>query len=116
MDYERELDKLTQLSPKPRKPLKEYILTQRSLAALDIPPRQFLIGEWMPKDSVGMVYAPRGVGKSWFCMALGVSISEGRKRFLGWELNSHERVLYVDGEMATVEIKDRFSGLTCPHV
>jgi len=111
MDHAQEIAQLIQSSPKPRKPLGEYILTQSALSALDIPPREFLIGEWMPKDSVGMVFAPRGVGKSWFCMALAVSITEGRKRFLGWEINSHERVLYVDGEMATVEIKERFSGL-----
>lgn len=41
-----------------------YIITQKDLISQDIPPREFVLGHWMPKDSFGMVYAPRGVGKS----------------------------------------------------
>ena len=77
----------------------------------DIPPREYVLGEWMPKDSFGMIYAPRGVGKSWFCMALGVSIAQGQKIFLGWEVNEKDSVLYIDGEMAKVELKERFKNL-----
>ena len=89
-----------------------YIITQKDLISQDIPPREFVLGHWMPKDSFGMVYAPRGVGKSWFCMALGVSIAKGQKIFLGWEIHDKYSVLYVDGEMAKVELKERFNELT----
>ena len=62
-------------------------------------------------DSYGMVYAARGVGKSWFCMARAVAIAEGRQRFLPWDLNGQHTVLYIDGEMTTADLKERFSEL-----
>ena len=58
----------------------------------------------MPEDSFGMIYAPRGVGKSWLCMAMAVAIAEGRKTFLGWPINSQQNVLYIDREMAKVDL------------
>ena len=115
MDHVKELENIANQSDtspsQPYRSLIPFILTQEELSAQDIPPREFLLSEWMPKDSFGMVYAPRGVGKSWFCMALAVAISEGRKRFLGWDLHSQHDVLYVDGEMARVDLKERFEGL-----
>jgi len=115
MDYEKELENIVNQSTasmsQPYRSLIPFILTQADLSAQNIPPREFLLSEWMPKDGFGMVYAPRGVGKSWFCMALAVAIAEGRKRFLGWELHSPYGVLYVDGEMARVDLKERFEAL-----
>ena len=91
--------------------LSPYIITQKELSKEDIPKRKFVLGEWMPEDSFGMVYANRGVGKSWFCMAMAVAIANGDPTFLGWEIHEKRSVLYVDGEMAKVEIKERFDNL-----
>jgi RecA-family ATPase len=119
MDYRAELDKTANEGVRaPQQPYRSFIpsiLTQEELSKQDIPPREYVLYEWMPKDSFGMVYAPRGVGKSWFCMALGVAVSEGKKRFLGWDLHAQHEVLYVDGEMARVELKERFNGLCTSH-
>jgi hypothetical protein len=38
--------------------LSKYIVTQSQLQSEPIPKRKFLLGEWMPEDSFGMVYAP----------------------------------------------------------
>jgi hypothetical protein len=115
MDYQKELEKIAAgEAANPQQPYRSlipFILTQEELSMQDLPPREFLLSEWMPKDSFGMVYAPRGVGKSWFCMALAVAVSEGKKRFLGWDLHAQHDVLYVDGEMAQVDLKERFEGL-----
>ena len=87
MDHGKELQSIANQSDKsssqPHRSLIPFILTQEELSAQDIPPREFLLSQWMPKECFGMVYAPRGVGKSWFCMALAVAISEGRNRFFG---------------------------------
>ena len=115
MDAAEELKKIVAsndaINQRPIRSLIPYIITQRDLMSQDIPPREYVLGEWMPKDSFGMIYAPRGVGKSWFCMALGVSIAQGQKIFLGWEVNEKHSVLYIDGEMAKVELKERFENL-----
>ncbi len=115
MDYQKELEKIAAgEAANPQQPYRSlipFILIQEELSMQDLPPREFLLSEWMPKDSFGMVYAPRGVGKSWFCMALAVAVSEGKKRFLGWDLHAQHDVLYVDGEMAQIDLKERFEGL-----
>ena len=63
-----------------------YIVSQKGLTEKDIPERKYLLGDWLPIDSFGMVYADRGVGKSWFCMALCVAVARGDKFFVGWEI------------------------------
>ena len=92
--------------------LSPYVMTLSELAHSEIPPREFLIGEWFPKESIGMVFARRGAGKSWFCMCLALAITEGHDKFLGWPLKDHGHVLYVDGEMALSDLKTRFSLLS----
>ena len=94
-----------------KRPLSGYVMSQADLASADIPPRKFLLAKWLPLDSYGMVFAARGVGKSWFCMALAVAIAEGRQRFLSWEMHGQHNVLYIDGEMTTADLKERFSDL-----
>ena len=95
--------------------LSPYVMTLSELARSEIPPREFLIGEWCPKESIGMVFAKRGVGKSWFCMCLALAITEGHDQFLGWPLKEHGHVLYVDGEMALSDLKTRFSLLSIDY-
>jgi hypothetical protein len=110
--YDEELRRLaSENDPEPRRPLSEYIVTQAELSGQDIPPRKYLLGEWMPLDSFGMLVAPRGIGKSWFCMFLAHAIASGRNQFLGWDINQKFPVLYVDGEMSKADIKERFDNI-----
>ena len=120
MDITEELKKIVasneELKKEQFRDLSPYIITQAELSKEDIPKRKFVLGEWMPEDSFGMVYANRGVGKSWFCMAMAVAIANGDPTFLGWEIHKKTSVLYVDGEMAKVEIKERFDHLSDNHL
>ena len=87
MDISAELKKIVasneELNREQFRDLYPYIITQKELSKEDIPKRKFVLGEWMPEDSFGMVYANRGVGKSWFCMAMAVAIANGDPTFLG---------------------------------
>ena len=120
MDITEELKKIVasneELKKEQFRDLSPYIITQAELSKEDIPKRKFVLGEWMPEDSFGMVYANRGVGKAWFCMAMAVAIANGDPTFLGWEIHKKTSVLYVDGEMAKVEIKERFDHLSDYHL
>lgn len=110
--YDEELRRLaSEDNPEPRRPLSEYIVTQAELSEQDIPPRKYLLGKWMPLDSFGMLVAPRGIGKSWFCMFLAHAIASGKNQFLGWDINQKFPVLYVDGEMSRADIKERFDSI-----
>ena len=96
----------------PERPLIDYVISHGDLLKKDIPPVEYLLGSWFPLQSLGMVYAKPGVGKSWFCMALAVALANGSKRFLGWSINEKVRTLYVDGEMCLADIKERFKSLS----
>ena len=55
-----------------------------------------------------MVFAWRGVGKTWFAFGLGYAIATGRK-YLGWVTTRPRRVLNVCGEMPAVDLKERLA-------
>src|SRR5436190_12828354 len=65
---------------------------------LDIAPREMLLNPILPERSLGMLYAPRGVGKSWLSLSIGLAVASG-SGFLRWSAPGKRRVLYVDGEM-----------------
>ena len=113
-EYPLSIEALIEAQTQKQEPrnLSPYVMTLSELAHSEIPPREFLIGEWFPKESIGMVFARRGAGKSWFCMCLALAITEGHEQFLSWPLNDHGPVLYVDGEMALSDLKTRFSLLS----
>lgn len=71
-----------------------------NLAALEIAPRPSLMGAWMKEGDLGMIYAARGVGKTWLSMMLAHALADGSR--LG-EWGAGEQgpgvVVYVDGEM-----------------
>ena len=54
-----------------------------------------------------MVFAWRGVGKTWFALGLGYAIATGG-RYLRWVTKRPRRVLHVCGEMPAVDLKERF--------
>ena len=66
--------------------------------ALDIPPRAMLLSPILPERSLSMLYAPRGVGKSWLGISIGLAVASGGS-LLRWDAPRPRRVLYVDGEM-----------------
>ncbi len=59
----------------PKRPLKDYILSHQDNIKKDIPPVEYLLVQWLPLQSLGMIYAKPAVGKSWFCMALVVALA-----------------------------------------
>lgn len=98
-------------APPPRD-LAPFVVSAAELMKRDMPPKPMLVSTFMACASFGMVVAPRGIGKSWFSLALGVAISTGQSVFLGWKIHQQTRVLYVDGEMQTIGIHDRIKALS----
>lgn len=72
-------------------------------------PREGIVVPWLAKGELCLLYAKRGVGKSYFCMWLAAHIALGYK-FCGWD-TVRKRVLYVDGEMGLAGSKNRFKGI-----
>ena len=96
-----------QNAPQPPRSLVPYLMTASEILRADIPPKRFLVSSFMPTSSFGMVFAPRGLGKSWFAMGLAKAIATKAETFLGWQVHEAGDVLFVDGEMSLVDLKER---------
>ncbi len=74
--------------------------------ARNIPPADFLSGEWLSTTSRAMLVSATSLGKTNFCLALAFAIASGQD-FLHWRTRRKARVLYIDGEMSKRLIKER---------
>ena len=96
-----------QNAPQPPRSLVPYLMTANEILRADIPEKRFLVSSFIPVSSFGMVFAPRGIGKSWFVMGLAKAIANGTDTFLGWQIHEVGDVLFIDGEMSLVDLKER---------
>ena len=99
-----------QQNSEPRE-LAPYLLSANDLLNADISPKKFLLSTFVPRAGLGMLYAPRGLGKSWFAMSFAAAIAKGDPSFLGWQVHEQGDVLFVDGEMSLSDIKERLLSL-----
>src|SRR6516162_2174008 len=80
---------------------------------LDIPPREMLLSPILPERSLAMLYAPRGLGKSWLALSIGLAVACGAP-VLRWSAPRRRNVLYVDGEMPLVSLQERLKAIAVP--
>jgi len=81
----------------PLKILRSCLLAEGELLNLTLPERLVYLGPWRA-GNLGMIYGPRGIGKTLFGFAFGLSISRGLA--LGpWDAGIPTGVIYVDAEM-----------------
>ncbi len=73
---------------------------------LDLPPRDYLIGEVMCTTSRWIIFGETGVGKTLLASCAAGAIAAGAP-FLGWEGRRRARVMYLDGEMPAETLKER---------
>lgn len=82
------------------------VLSSTELDALEIPPRECLVGTWWREGAQGFLYGPRGLGKTWLAFHMARCLAEGMD--CGpWKITKPRNVLYVDGEMPLDGLRDR---------
>ena len=89
-----------------------------SLVALDlgeflsmpIPNRGFLLEPVLPVQGIGIMYAPRGIGKTFAALSVAVAVASGGAVF-NWRAPMPKRTLYVDGEMPAIAMQTRLAAL-----
>jgi KaiC/GvpD/RAD55 family RecA-like ATPase len=81
-----------------------------ALMDMKLPPRSMLLAPWLPERGIGMVYAPRGIGKTFFALEVAMCVATGTP-FLGWKPEQPQKVLYLDGEMSRNDLQDRMRKL-----
>ena len=96
---------MSKLDNKPH-PLVVYSLDE--LLELDIPERQYLLSPWLQSQGLCMIYSTRGFGKTWVSLEIAYAVASGGQ-FLSWKTENPAGVLYIDGEMALIELQERAS-------
>ena len=85
-------------------------LSARELLAADLPKPEMILDPIITQHGLTMLYGPRGLGKTFVALGLAWAAASG-ERFLKWHAARPRRVLYIDGEMAAAEIKERLRRL-----
>ncbi len=82
----------------------------RDFLKMEIPPRDLLMSPWLESASLAMVFAARGVGKTYFALNVAHALATGGN-FLKWTTAKPVPVLYIDGEMPAPAMQERLNGV-----
>jgi putative DNA primase/helicase len=82
-------------------------VTVADLMKMEIKRPEFLLCPWLAEGTLAMVSAWRGVGKTHFGIGAAVAVATGSE-FLRWRAPKPMPVLFVDGEMGSYGMQDRF--------
>jgi len=90
--------------------IRQGVCSAKDLLTMAVKPRAKLLDQWFCEGDLGLIFAPRGVGKTWFVMAMSTAIVQG-SAFGPWQASSKFPVLIIDGEMPCELTKQRTQGL-----
>lgn len=80
-------------------------VTAAELLSIEIPAREMVLVPILPAQGLAMMYSKRGVGKTHLAIGIACAVSAGG-RFLRWNAPKPRSVLYVDGELPAVLLRD----------
>jgi len=75
---------------------------------LKLAPHACIMNPWFFEKGSVLIYAARGVGKTYFALGLAAAIATGGE-FLGWKAPKPRKVIYIDGEMPAEGMKERLA-------
>src|SRR5688500_9171477 len=88
-------------------------ISASDLLLADLPPRPAILAPLLHEPRPMLLHAPRGLAKPYLAMAAAWAAASGTS-FLGWQASRSHRVVYVDGEMAARDMKQRLATLGPP--
>ena len=91
--------------PPPPQPMPELVSATHLMSA-SLPERQVILDPILAQKSLMMLYGPRGLGKTRLALGIAWAVASGES-FLKWTATRPHRVVYVDGEMAAVDLQAR---------
>lgn len=96
-------------------PVERAIARVRSLDAGELlthafPPQEPILGPWLRKQTLAMLHAWRGIGKTHVALGIAYAVASGGS-FLKWKADRPRKVLYIDGEMPGAVIQERLRAI-----
>jgi KaiC/GvpD/RAD55 family RecA-like ATPase len=90
---------------------KHKLICLNDFKSLKLPKRHMLLSPWLPEGSINMIFADRGIGKTFFALSCALALANGDK-FLCYTASVSIPVLYLDGEMQATAIQERLHKLS----
>lgn len=78
-----------------------------TFALMELPPVEYIIEPLLTMRGRGMIYSPRGAGKTFVTLQIAYAIATGLANCFVWYIPKSRRVVYVDGEMHAAMLQDR---------
>jgi len=88
-----------------RQPEHLWPVPVEELLRREIKPREMLLDPILPGQGLAMLYAYRGIGKTFLALGKVAAIASGA-RFLRWSAARRRRVLYVGGELPAATLRE----------
>jgi putative DNA primase/helicase len=92
------------------------IIEKCAMSVSDLIKKQFplkptIIAPWLRAGEIGMIYSLRGIGKTWLSLLIGMAAT--RRLAIGkWETATPTGCMYLDGEMAAENLRQRLMDLS----
>jgi hypothetical protein len=86
------------------------VVNIKEMVETTLPPREQILAPWLQTQSLCMIHAWRGVGKTYVALGSAFAVASGGS-FLGWQAPAPRRVLYLDGEMPGASLQSRLKAL-----
>ncbi len=94
------------------KTLKLISLNIKEFLEKEILPREFILAPIIPTQGLVMIYAPRGIGKTFVSLSIACAVASGTNMFdKRWQSSKPRKVLFVDGEMPAATLQERFASI-----
>jgi 5S rRNA maturation endonuclease (ribonuclease M5) len=88
----------------------DVVCSTSGFKEIKVDSRQSLLMPFLKEHSNGLVYGPRGSGKTWLALGVLDAVSKGEK-FGPWECEKSVPCMLVDGEMTISDIQERIDDL-----
>ncbi|MFY0183850.1 AAA family ATPase [Stenotrophomonas rhizophila] len=95
---------VTRVFPKP------VMVDAAGLLTANFPRREQLLAPWLLSQSLSMIYAPRGIGKTHVALGISYALASGGE-FLSWRAPHPVKVAYLDGEMPGADLRNRVQAI-----
>lgn len=110
-EISQQLQELPKITICPRQTHGLAAVTADAFLNMDLPAREMILDPILATQSLSLLYAPRGVGKTFVAVGFAHTIATGGTLF-NWRAPKPRGVLLVDGELPAGVLRDRISAIS----